>query len=74
VFAVLILEADTSIDCTFSVFAALFSELFFVLNIEAKVGAITNDTMDISLIRIFIDGPDVSLKGSPTVSPVTEAL
>ena len=32
------------------------------------------DTIDISLIRIFIDGPDVSLNGSPTVSPVTEAL
>ena len=26
------------------------------------------------MIRIFIDGPDVSLKGSPTVSPVTDAL
>src|SRR5688500_9409031 len=40
----------------------------------ASVGAITSDTMDISLIRIFIDGPEVSLNGSPTVSPVTEAL
>src|SRR6478752_2093860 len=37
-------------------------------------GAITSDTIDISLIRMFIDGPDVSLNGSPTVSPVTDAL
>ena len=40
----------------------------------AKEGAITNDTIDINLIKIFIEGPEVSLKGSPTVSPVTEAL
>ena len=26
------------------------------------------------MIRIFIDGPEVSLNGSPTVSPVTDAL
>ena len=31
-------------------------------------------TIDINLIKIFIDGPDVSLNGSPTVSPVTDAL
>src|SRR5437868_15085142 len=37
-------------------------------------GAITRDTIDMSLIRMFIEGPDVSLKGSPTVSPVTDAL
>lgn len=37
-------------------------------------GAITSETIDISLIRMFIDGPEVSLKGSPTVSPVTDAL
>ena len=29
----------------------------------------TNDTTDINFINIFNDGPDVSLKGSPTVSP-----
>jgi hypothetical protein len=28
----------------------------------------------ISLIKIFIDGPDVSLNGSPTVSPTTADL
>src|SRR6476619_1319054 len=33
-----------------------------------------SDTIDISLIRMFSDGPEVSLKGSPTVSPVTDAL
>ena len=34
----------------------------------------TMDTMDVSLIRILMDGPEVSLKGSPTVSPITAAL
>ena len=35
--------------------------------------AVTMDTMLMSLIRMFRDGPEVSLKGSPTVSPTTEA-
>ena len=34
----------------------------------------TTDTTDTSLIRMFSDGPDVSLNGSPTVSPTTPAL
>jgi hypothetical protein len=34
----------------------------------------TSETTDISLIKIFNEGPDVSLKGSPTVSPTTAAL
>ena len=29
--------------------------------------------MAMTLIKIFMDGPDVSLKGSPTVSPTTAA-
>ena len=32
-----------------------------------------NDTIAINFSSIFIAGPDVSLKGSPTVSPVTAA-
>jgi hypothetical protein len=36
-------------------------------------GAITKLTMAITFIRMFIDGPEVSLKGSPTVSPTTVA-
>lgn len=32
------------------------------------------ETMDSSLIRMLIAGPEVSLKGSPTVSPTTAAL
>ena len=36
--------------------------------------AITTETIVISLIRIFKEGPDVSLNGSPTVSPTTPAL
>ena len=36
--------------------------------------AITMETMLISLMRMFNDGPDVSLNGSPTVSPTIVAL
>ncbi len=39
-----------------------------------SIGAKTSATIDISLIRMFNAGPEVSLKGSPTVSPVTAAL
>ena len=42
--------------------------------IDKNNGANTNDTIVISLIRMLIDGPDVSLNGSPTVSPTTAAL
>ncbi len=37
-------------------------------------GAITNETTAISLTTIFNVGPEVSLNGSPTVSPQTAAL
>lgn len=37
-------------------------------------GAKTSETIVISLISMLIDGPDVSLNGSPTVSPTTAAL
>ena len=37
-------------------------------------GANTTDTIVISLIRMLMDGPEVSLNGSPTVSPTTAAL
>ncbi len=40
----------------------------------ASSGAITRATTLISLIKIFKLGPAVSLKGSPTVSPMTAAL
>merc|ERR1719247_1092424 len=36
-------------------------------------GAITREMTDMSLIRMLSAGPDVSLKGSPTVSPTTVA-
>mmetsp|Transcript_20469 Transcript_20469/g.57673 ORF Transcript_20469/g.57673 Transcript_20469/m.57673 type:complete len:222 (-) Transcript_20469:1573-2238(-) len=39
-----------------------------------KTGARRRDRMLMSLIRMFRAGPDVSLKGSPTVSPTTQAL
>ena len=34
----------------------------------------TMETIDSSLMRMLIEGPEVSLKGSPTVSPTTAAL
>lgn len=34
----------------------------------------TMETIDKSLIKILTDGPEVSLNGSPTVSPTTAAL
>lgn len=42
--------------------------------LAAKNGANTSDSTAISLIKMFRDGPDVSFKGSPTVSPITAAL
>ena len=38
-----------------------------------NMGANTSATMVINFIRMFRDGPEVSLKGSPTVSPLTAA-
>ena len=38
------------------------------------IAANTIDTIDTNLIKILIDGPLVSLNGSPTVSPTTAAL
>ena len=34
----------------------------------------TMDTVEQSLMRMLREGPEVSLKGSPTVSPMTAAL
>lgn len=33
----------------------------------------TSEIIAINLIKIFKEGPDVSFKGSPTVSPITAA-
>jgi len=43
------------------------------LLIIMKMGANTRDTTVISLIRMLMDGPEVSLNGSPTVSPTMAA-
>lgn len=39
-----------------------------------NTGANTSDTTAISFSRMFSEGPDVSLNGSPTTSPSTAAL
>jgi hypothetical protein len=41
---------------------------------EITAGRINNDTRFMTLISGFKAGPAVSLKGSPTVSPITAAL
>ena len=40
----------------------------------AGIGKDVEAIVDINFIKISIAGPAVSLKGSPTVSPVTAAL
>ena len=57
-------------------FPNVFFAIFFLsLNIfYTNNGASTKATTDISFSKILSDGPDVSLKGSPTVSPTTAAL
>ena len=42
--------------------------------ISANFDANMSDKIAISLMRMFKAGPDVSFKGSPTVSPTTAAL
>ena len=42
--------------------------------ISAVKAVKTIETIDRSLINILTDGPEVSLNGSPTVSPTTAAL
>ena len=53
----------------------LFFEFYVFYNMPFNVnnGAITRLTIAITLIKMFIEGPDVSLNGSPTVSPTTTA-
>jgi hypothetical protein len=40
----------------------------------AKNGANTRDSTAMSLMRMFSEGPEVSFRGSPMVSPMTAAL
>src|SRR5690606_33589528 len=41
---------------------------------DFKPGAMTREIIVINLIKMLRDGPEVSLNGSPTVSPTTHAL
>lgn len=47
--------------------------IFQNMLIATVTPAITIETMLMSFIRMLSDGPEVSLKGSPTVSPTTVA-
>jgi hypothetical protein len=44
------------------------------LCISANLDANISDKIAINFIKMFNAGPDVSFKGSPTVSPTTAAL
>ena len=43
----------------------------YVFQSERKTGAMVKEKMVMSLMRMFKAGPEVSLKGSPTVSPTS---
>ncbi len=47
---------------------------YFMMVLLMMKEANTMETMERSFIRMLMEGPDVSLKGSPTVSPTTAAL
>ena len=49
------------------------AEYKVTLILENDTATVTSDTTDIILIRISREGPTVSWRGSPTVSPTTEA-
>ena len=42
--------------------------------LDKRTAKVKNEFTDINFIKMFNEGPDVSLKGSPTVSPTTAAL
>lgn len=46
---------------------------FFIFLLSYSSGAITRLTIAMTLMRMFMEGPEVSLNGSPTVSPTTAA-
>ena len=56
-----------------NVFFAIFFLSLYIFYVTSS-GAITRATTEINFSRMFSDGPEVSLKGSPTVSPTTAAL
>ena len=49
----------------------LFNHILDNLHHHTSNGTITNVIVDTNFISMWIDGPAVSLHGSPTVSPVT---
>ena len=55
-------------------YSRLISVYFIKLPTCNNRGAKTKLTIDISFINIFNEGPEVSLNGSPTTSPVIPAL
>ena len=51
-----------------------WNELDYEIQIFANTGAMRSAKIDTILIKMLRDGPEVSLNGSPTVSPTTAAL
>ena len=48
--------------------------IYYIIEYPTTKPATTIEIILINFINIFKDGPDVSFKGSPTVSPTTPAL
>ena len=66
-------ETKKPANAGFFIFFGLIFSDFYNIPFNVNRGAITKLTIAITLIRIFIEGPEVSLNGSPTVSPTTTA-
>ncbi len=58
----------------FSMTGILFLLYYYKIEKFTTIAANTMETMERSFIRMLIAGPEVSLNGSPTVSPTTAAL
>ena len=67
------IDSESDIVSTQFPFHVVIYKLFIIFWFYINSGAKTNATIDMSLIKMFSAGPEVSLKGSPTVSPTTAA-
>lgn len=68
------LEALIAPFITQNIYSNYFIKFITIPPNSAITGPNTSETTVISLINMFIEGPEVSLNGSPTVSPTTAAL
>ena len=67
------IDSESDIVSTHFPFHVVIYKSLIIFWFYKNSGAKTNATIDMSLIKMFSAGPEVSLKGSPTVSPTTAA-